>query len=490
MKSIASHALAAGAAGVWTVSVSPSKPETWDVIDAIREEGKLSRKGIPGAGLSAPELERFILSDAVKFHMEQASSATPTSAGKGKIILPPGKDRTDEINRALKKLKFSLRRNTRGELLEYLIAKGCPDPNLATQRHRRGLYRQLGQVTLQKLKKALADNVSIRRGSAEDVKVTSIVPTRGKHGDLLSDDWFKTQLQYVGNLKENHYDPFLKTVTELVSDHVSGKKPWDEETRLDGAYLKRLFGLEPDRLIASPNGLEPNDSALTDSWFRCLIGAMIKRACFPGSPWPYVFLLMGDSGAGKSAFWSQLLPGYHSAGLSVNEPREEKLIEKMLGTVIAEISELSHAKRDEGRIKEFLTAGTDKYRRPYDVLPEVIERTCVFVSGTNEREIFFRSDGNRRFLILEVTIHSLFDNPRSRALMAKDGINTVGDYIEETLNRDRDAILLEGAIRSEDFRKWLRDSDDAAHVSSRTPSIPGTPKLNPPCRLGRYKPEC
>lgn len=130
---------------------------------------------------------------------------------------------------------------------------------------------------------------------------------------------------------------------------------------------------------------------------RWLISA-VARPMTPGCKVDTVLVLVGQQGAGKSTFFSELAgEGWHTDSRVDVADKDGKLVMRQAWVVEwAELDSMRRAK-DQEAVKAFLSARVDVFRRPYAREVQEAPRHSVVVGTTNNKEFLFDSTGSRRF---------------------------------------------------------------------------------------------
>lgn len=176
-------------------------------------------------------------------------------------------------------------------------------------------------------------------------------------------------------------DPFKLWIESLT---------WDGVSRID-TWLETVWELA-----------EENDADLVRWASRFLVGGAVRRTYEPGCKLDEMVILVGPPGAGKSSALRWLFPA--------DEPTwfvdrfdylapEQRQVEKIMGAVIAEASEMAGIRRaDIGHLKAAISSQLATIRLSYRRNPEDIPRRCIIV-GTGDNEDILPNDPNlRRFV--------------------------------------------------------------------------------------------
>jgi putative DNA primase/helicase len=122
-----------------------------------------------------------------------------------------------------------------------------------------------------------------------------------------------------------------------------------------------------------------------------------------------VLTLQGPQGLGKTAWVSALVPdaALRAQAVLLNHHLDGSSKDSITTAVshwLVEIGELDGSfKKDIARLKGFLTAETDKVRRPYGRLDSEYPRRTVFCATVNEANFLVDPTGNSRWWTVPVT---------------------------------------------------------------------------------------
>jgi predicted P-loop ATPase len=159
---------------------------------------------------------------------------------------------------------------------------------------------------------------------------------------------------------------------------------WDGVPRLD-AWLVTYVGA-PDTLYE--RGIGP----------RWMISA-VARIFEPGCQVDCVLVLEGQTGAGKTSAFRELVPAaewYSDTSLDLSN---KDSLDNLRSIWIYGLDELDSLRKGEvTRVKNFITARRDHYRPPYAKRARDFLRQNVFGGTTNEDQYLIDRTGNRRFL--------------------------------------------------------------------------------------------
>ena len=181
---------------------------------------------------------------------------------------------------------------------------------------------------------------------------------------------------------ENAFNP--------AADWVRGE-PWDGVDRLPAICAT----LQPRE--GYPVGLR---DTLVRKWLLSATAAAVLPSGFRCRG---VLTLQGAQGIGKTAWGLSLVDDerQRSALIKVDHHLDPANKDSQLGAIehwIVEVGELdSSFKRDMARLKGFLTAGTDKVRKPYARVTSEYQRRTVFYATVNDSKFLVDDTGNNRW---------------------------------------------------------------------------------------------
>ena len=194
---------------------------------------------------------------------------------------------------------------------------------------------------------------------------------------------------YLGVLAdENAFNP--------VEDWIRGRG-WDGKDRLPAFY---------DTLTTEPDFPLDLKKVLMRKWLLSCVAAALKRSGFRCRG---VLTLQGPQGIGKTTWGKRLISDeilsdevvktdHHLDGGS----KDSRLT--AVTHFIVEVGELEASfKRDVARLKGFLTADSDKIRRPYGKADSEYPRRTVFYATVNQSDFLVDHTGNSRWWTLPVT---------------------------------------------------------------------------------------
>lgn len=180
-----------------------------------------------------------------------------------------------------------------------------------------------------------------------------------------------------------------------VADWIMSK-PWDGIDRLPEFYAT----------IQERKGYPPKlKKILLRRWLLSAVAAVLKAHGFHCRG---VLVLQGAQGIGKTRFVSSLVPyaalrdqvvllGHHLDGASKDS------MTTAITHWIVELGELDGSlRKDIAKLKSFITADSDKLRRPYGRSDSEYQRRTVLIASVNSATFLVDETGNSRFWTIAV----------------------------------------------------------------------------------------
>ena len=165
-----------------------------------------------------------------------------------------------------------------------------------------------------------------------------------------------------------------------------------------------------------------------------------------GAKVDFMLVLEGPQGKQKSTSLSELFGTYWFVE-TAESPTGKDFYQVIQGCWGVEIGEMdSFGKADVTAVKVAITRRTDKFRAPYERMPNSYRRECVFVGTTNDREYLKDATGGRRFL----------------------PVRADGDVDVPRIIAERDQLWAE-AVRMflDGFKYWVLPDDAPAEQAAR-----------------------
>lgn len=165
-----------------------------------------------------------------------------------------------------------------------------------------------------------------------------------------------------------------------------------------------------------------------------------------GAKVDFMLVLEGQQGKQKSTSLSELFGSYWFVETS-ESPNGKDFWQVIQGCWGVEIGEMdSFGKADVTAVKVAITRRTDKFRAPYERMPNSYRRECVFVGTTNDTEYLKDASGGRRFL----------------------PVRADGDVNVPLIIAERDQLWAEAVhLFREGFKYWVLPDDAPAEQSAR-----------------------
>jgi predicted P-loop ATPase len=203
---------------------------------------------------------------------------------------------------------------------------------------------------------------------------------------------------------------------------------WDGAARLS-RWLHTYLGAQPDQ-----NG---GESYLTAVGSRWLISA-VARVMRPGCKADCCLILEGPQGIKKSTALKTLAGAWFADEIADLGTKDASM--QTRGTWIIELAELDSMARSEvSRVKAFMSRATDHFRPPYGKRVVNLPRQCIFAGSVNGNAYLRDETGGRRFWPV-----------------------VCGSIDIEALERDRDQLWAEAAVRFNDKEVWWLETQELA----------------------------
>ena len=181
-----------------------------------------------------------------------------------------------------------------------------------------------------------------------------------------------------------------------VADWINNQ-PWDGVDRLDHFYTT---------LVQREDFPEALKRVLMRCWLIGAVAAVLKPSGFHARG---VLTLQGSQSIGKTSWIRALINNLLLAANVIkldhhlDAGNKDSLITAITHWIV-EIGELdSSFKKDVARLKGFLTAGSDKLRRPYGRVNAEYQRRTVFCATVNDENFLVDATGNTRWWTIPVT---------------------------------------------------------------------------------------
>lgn len=258
---------------------------------------------------------------------------------------------------------------------------------------------------------------------------------RTKGGDVWLNDravdraalWFGAQ--FGGDWSRETVGRAIELVAEEAEinplrDYLEALR-WDKKKRID-SWLTRYARVE--------------DSAYSRAVGRKWLISAVARVMAPGCQADYVLVLEGPTRGGKSSLLRTLTPDpewFLETNIELGSKDSYQVIRAKWIVELAELDSLSRS--EVSRVKAFITAKVDTYRRSYGREVEDQLRQCVFAATVNpDGAGYFRDDtGNARFW--PVTVRADQTNPLDLGV----------------LRGDRDQLWAEAVAAYQAGEKWF-----------------------------------
>lgn len=226
------------------------------------------------------------------------------------------------------------------------------------------------------------------------------------------DDWRDTDTSQLSSYIEKNYQmakvPAIDALDAAVGRLATNNKKhplletlhavkWDGVKRVASVFTEFL-GAE-DTVYTR---------AVTELFFRAAYGRVYK----PGCKFDDMIVVKGEQGIGKSTLFRKLAISDEYFLDSIQKFQGREPMEAIIGKWIVEAPEMQGLnKEDTNTMKAFLSKSCDDFRMSYGKRSTQHQRTCVFVSTTNDETYLRDHTGNRRFLPIDCKGERAVKNP-------------------------------------------------------------------------------
>lgn len=217
-------------------------------------------------------------------------------------------------------------------------------------------------------------------------------------------------------------------------------------------YLKSLtWDRQPRAETLFIDYMGADDTDYTRAVTRKMLAAAVARVHRPGIKFDYVVTLIGNQGKGKSTLLCKLGKQWFSDTFNLHMLNGKEGYEQMRGAWIIEIGEMAGmAKADVERVKAFVSAPTDRYRKAFGRMVENYPRQSIFTASSNKPDFMRDRTGGRRFWPVAINVDmatrnvftdltdSEIDQIWAEAVVLYKGGETL--YLDGSLETDAEAI--------------------------------------------------
>jgi predicted P-loop ATPase len=209
-----------------------------------------------------------------------------------------------------------------------------------------------------------------------------------------------TSLAILNGLSKGSVIEFVMAIADRntlnpVADYIC-QKPWDGVDRLQTLY---------DTLVCPEYYPDALKQTLIYKWLLSAVAAVLKPSGFRCRG---VLTLQGPQSIGKTAWIRALISDLIlcEQWIKLDHHMDASNKDSILTAIshwIVELGELdSSFKKDIARLKGFITADSDKVRRPYARMDSEYPRRTVFCATVNEEHFLIDDTGNTRFWTIPV----------------------------------------------------------------------------------------
>lgn len=264
-------------------------------------------------------------------------------------------------------------------------------------------------------------------------------PTLSNLFTVFRDDsrWRSLRLNMLGNNleyqdgKQPHEALFLATTARWLATHygLEAGGPMIQSALLAAAqgraynpvqeYLDRLVWDGVSRLdsmrtdiLGCPPPAEGDFHKLHNAYLRRFAIGAVARAMKPGCKMDTALILVGAQGAKKSTFFAEWFgrQWFGDSPIPIGDKDAFIQLQTVWGYEAAEMEDLG--RKTAEAVKQFLSAGTDVYRAPYDREARHHPRHSVMMGSANRQQILTDETGSRRFWPITIPDNALIDIPR------------------------------------------------------------------------------
>lgn len=216
------------------------------------------------------------------------------------------------------------------------------------------------------------------------------------------------------------------------------KLEWDGVPRLD-AMLVEMFGASDTRYSRQASLCFMVGAVARILW-------MDPKNVALGAKVDFMLVLEGVQGKKKSTSFGELFDTNWYIE-TMESPLGKDFYQVLQGCWCVEIGEMdAFGKADATAVKVAITRRTDKFRAPYDRVPNSFRRECVFVGTTNDDQYLKDATGGRRFLPVRAS----------------------GDVDLDRIRAERDQLWAEAVkLFREGFQYWVLPDDAPAEQAAR-----------------------
>ena len=213
-----------------------------------------------------------------------------------------------------------------------------------------------------------------------DRQLKSIVVEQMKEG---GESWMNDIRIYIESAHIPDYNP--------VHEFLSGCGDWDGKANYIEDFARRL----------------PTDYQLWPKYFHRWFLAMVAQAMNINRDYgnSMVPMLIGGEGIKKSNFCKNILPlsmrEYYMDDIKMDNPEQvERVLSRMWLVCIDEFN--AKTDREQAKVKRILTEKDVQVRKMRSAEYTMTPRLCSFIATTNDPTPLSSSEGNRRYLCVEV----------------------------------------------------------------------------------------
>lgn len=213
----------------------------------------------------------------------------------------------------------------------------------------------------------------------DDYKFNSLLRTLLKSKIKISKDTLKS---LINSDFAEMYDPFVEYFDNLPV--------WDGAT---------------DHIGQLADTVKTNEDEKWKKWFKKWIVAAVACAIHDSKINHTAIVFAGKQGIGKTTWMKNLVPptlkSYFFSGIPNLRNKDAKM--RMAECFLINLDEMdSLTSSNVERLKEIITTGEIKERKPYGHFDQVMPRRASFMGSVNNKQFLTDTTGNRRFLCFDV----------------------------------------------------------------------------------------
>lgn len=231
----------------------------------------------------------------------------------------------------------------------------------------------------------------------DDFYNSVFIETKNGGQELKDLDIFKLTMHLQRNYGMSRIsDATVRRALLILADRVHKNEPldWMESLKWDGKPRIEAFCVTHLGAKSTPYVL----AASKNFWI-----SMASRIYNPGCIMRTMIILKSKQWAGKSTAFAIIGGKWYAEALE--SIQSNNFLQSLHGKMLIEFADMSGMDRaDVNRIKQVISCRMDRFRAPYDRVPNDHPRRCVLVSTTNEGNFLRDDTGGSRFWPIETGV--------------------------------------------------------------------------------------